>query len=195
VRIHADKVPGERHLGDRREVDPGTRRNGEDPSFAAIYQAYRKPLYRYCLAFARDAGMAEDATQEAFIRLHKNLGTLHGGDSVRCWLFTVARNEMLGVFRNQRFQVPFEEDQAADPDTPATILEQEESAELVRRMLNELIDEYREVLVLREYEDFSYVQIAEITSSSLPAVKSRLYHARQALAERLRPWFEERSVR
>jgi RNA polymerase sigma-70 factor, ECF subfamily len=169
-------------------------RNGEDPAFAAAYESFRRPLYRYCVAFAHDTEMAEDATQEAFVRLHRTLGSLHGKDSVRCWLFAVARNEMLGAIRKQRFQVPMGDHEAEDENTPATLLEQEESADLVRRMMHELTEEYREVLVLREYEDFSYVEIAEITSSSLPAVKSRLFHARRALAQRLRPWFEERSA-
>lgn len=169
-------------------------RNGDGPSFLAAYESFRKPLYRYCLAFAGDTETAEDATQEAFVRLHQNMGNLHGRDSVRCWLFTVARNEILGAFRKQRFQIPMGDREAEDEATPATILEQEESADLVRRMMDELAEEYREVLVLREFEEFSYAEIAAITSSSLAAVKSRLFHARRALAERLRPWFEERSA-
>jgi RNA polymerase sigma-70 factor, ECF subfamily len=169
-------------------------RDGDGPSFHAAYESFRKPLYRYCRAFAGHTEMAEDATQEAFVRLYRNMGNLRGRDSVRCWLFTVARNEMLGAFRKQKFLVPMGDREAEDEDTPATIVEQEESADLVRRMMNELTEEYREVLVLREYEEFSYAEIAAITSSSLAAVKSRLFHARRALAERLRPWFEERST-
>lgn len=169
--------------------------DGQDTSFIALYEAHRRPLFRFCLAFARDEVMAEDATQEAFIRLHRNLDTLRGDNPTRAWLFTVARNVMLGSMRKQKFQVRLEGEDIEDGDTPATILEHEESADLVRRMMNELAEEYREVLVLREFEGFSYSEIAEITSSSLPAVKSRLFHARRALAERVRPWFEERSAR
>lgn len=169
-------------------------RNGDSSSFRAAYDSFRGPLYRYCLSFAGTTEMAEDATQEAFVKLHRNLGNLRRTESVRCWLFTVARNEMLGAIRKQKFQVPMGDHDPEDGETPATIVEQEESAHLVRRMLNELIEEYREVLVLREYEEFSYAEIAAITSSSLAAVKSRLFHARRALAERLRPWIEERSA-
>jgi RNA polymerase sigma-70 factor (ECF subfamily) len=179
---------------DRDTEQFGARNNGELFSFGSLYEAFRKPLYRYCLSFVRDTDLAEDATQEAFVRLHRDLGTLHSRDSVRCWLFTVARNEMLAAFRRRRFQVPMEDSDAADEGTPATIFEREESADLVRRMMNELAEEYREVLVLREFEGFSYAEIAGITSSSLAAVKSRLFHARKALAGRLAPWFEERSV-
>jgi len=182
----------------RRDADTepvAAHQGGEDHSFAALYEAYRRPLYRYCLSFARETELAEDVTQEAFIRLHRDLGTLRHGNSVRCWLFTVARNDMLGAIRKRKFQVPMEDHDAADEDTPATIVEREESADLVRRMMNELVEEYREVLVLREFDEFSYAEIAAITSSSMAAIKSRLFHARRALAERLRPWFEERSAR
>lgn len=170
-----------------------TPHNGVRTSFASLYETFRRPLYRYCLAFARDTATAEDATQEAFVRLYRSLDSIHGESSVRSWLFTVARNEMLGMIRKQRFQVPIGDHDVAEEDTPGTIMMQSESAALVRRMISELNEEYREVLILREYESFSYAEIAEITSSSLPAVKSRLFHARRALAERLRPWFAERS--
>ena len=171
-----------------------TPHDGVSTSFATLYETFRRPLYRYCLAFARDTAAAEDATQEAFVRLYGSLESLQGESSVRCWLFTVARNEILGVIRKQRHQVPIGDHDVAEEDTPVTIMMQSESAELVRRMMSELNEEYREVLILREYESFSYAEIAEITSSSLSAVKSRLFHARRALAERLRPWFVERSV-
>jgi RNA polymerase sigma-70 factor (ECF subfamily) len=168
--------------------------SGEPASFTALYKRFRQPLFRFCLSLTNDRELAEDATQEAFVRLHRDLPSLRSKESVRCWLFTVARNELAGAFRRTRHQVPMEEE-AADTDTPESIIVHEEGAALVRRMMGELTEEYREVLVLREYEEFSYAEIADITSSSLQAVKSRLFHARQALAGRLRPWYEERGVR
>ena len=165
-------------------------RAGDQSAYALLYERYRRPLYLFGVRMLGGAEPAADLVQEAFLgfwdRRHE-LGPLR---SFRGWLFTIARNRCLTLLRQRqtrtRLDVFVETDcTAAEPASGD--LEAEEESQLVRRAVAELPAEQREVLVLREYQELSYREIAEITGSTESAVKARLFRARQALADRLRP--------
>jgi RNA polymerase sigma-70 factor (ECF subfamily) len=82
-----------------------------------------------------------------------------------------------------------------DSNTPHEQFVAKETTEIVRLLLHELKQEYREVLVLREYEQMTYAEIADVTETTESSVKSRIFKARKALAARLKPFFQqERSL-
>jgi len=94
------------------------------------------------------------------------------------------------VSRNQR-NGSFEEESVWVEETPLIIAERREVREIMSACVEMLKAEYREVLYLREYEQHSYEEIAVITGDSVSSVKSRLFKARKALAQKLKPFFKE----
>ncbi len=165
-------------------------RHGDRRAFADLYELHKSAIYRYCLRMLTNSDAAEDATQETFIKMHANIRLLQKPESFLSWLFSIARNEvMMHIRRKRRNGVQNEED-VWDETTPYELIVSTETKEIVQRLLQNLKSEYREVILLREYEQLSYAQIAEVTSDTESSVKSRLFKARKALTRRLKEYYQ-----
>jgi RNA polymerase sigma-70 factor (ECF subfamily) len=137
---------------------------------------------------------AEDVVQEAYLRAFQFLDGFRGGDG-RAWLLAIVRNTCYTWLERNRAgpaMAAFEEDRHSSPDDaldPEKLLLRKEDRRLLREALEELPVEFREVLVLRELEGFSYKEIAGIANVPIGTVMSRLARARdrlqQLLAQRL----------
>ena len=164
--------------------------HGDRQAFADLYEHHKTAIYRYCLRMLSDSAAAEDAAQETFIKMFANIRLLQKPESFVSWLFSIARNEvMMHVRRTRRNGVHSDED-VWDETTPYELTVSAETKEIVQRLLQNLKSEYREVLLLREYDQLSYTQIAEITSNSESSVKSRLFKARKALTRKLKEYYQ-----
>jgi RNA polymerase sigma-70 factor (ECF subfamily) len=145
--------------------------------------------YNLARWLTRDAHDAEDVVQEAYLRALQFFGGFRGGDG-RAWLLAIVRNTCYTWLERKRAHKPAtafdEETHGAAPAAqgPDAQLLRQEDAQLLRRALEELPPEFREVIVLRELEDLSYRQIAEVTGAPIGTVMSRLARAR----ERLQRW-------
>jgi RNA polymerase sigma-70 factor (ECF subfamily) len=165
-------------------------RNGDRQAFADLYEQHKAAIYRYCLRMLIDSNAAEDATQETFIKMFAGIKGLQNTESFLPWLFSIARNEvMMHIRRNRRNGVYSGED-VWDKQTPYEITVAAETTEIVQRLLQNLKSKYREVILLREYEQLSYTQIAEITGDTESSVRSRLFKARKALTRRLKGYYQ-----
>jgi RNA polymerase sigma-70 factor (ECF subfamily) len=163
-------------------------RKGNTEAFAALYRRYRAPLFAFCSRLTGNREHAEDAVHESFLALSRSADSIRSPGAFRTWLFRVARNESLMILRQNKRTVPLPEEEIGSPweqETPLTLLEARDGAARIEYALLRLKPEYREVLLLREFEDLSYAEIAEITGSTGSAVKARIFKARKALAERL----------
>ena len=151
--------------------------------------------YNFARFLARDADAAQDIVQDAFLKAYRGFNGYRGGDA-RAWLFTIVRNcyhdWQLERRRKLHFEVALEDgseadDQAIDPasdeDTPEAALIRKTESETVRAVLYSLPRPLREILVLRELEDLSYREIAEVTALPIGTVMSRIARARNALGE------------
>jgi RNA polymerase sigma-70 factor (ECF subfamily) len=156
--------------------------------------------YNFARYLSHDADAAQDIVQEAFLRAYRNFDGYRGGDP-RAWIFAIVRNcyyvWQQDVRRKARFELPIVEDQgrqieetpvpaqnvASDEDTPETSVIRRNEAERVRKVIGELPEAMREVLVLRELEDLSYRQIADIIDAPIGTVMSRLARARNEFGE------------
>ena len=98
------------------------------------------------------------------------------------------------MLRKKRAVPLGDDDVVWEKETPFELLLQSEEKEIVEHVLGELKPEYREIILLREYESLSYEEIASVTSTTISAVKSRLFKARKALVKKLRPLFQERKL-
>jgi len=163
-------------------------RDGDDRAFAILFDRYRRPLYLFALKMLGEADAARDLVQDVFLRIWERRGQLNRPESFRSWLFAVARNRCLSHLRQSRGQVALDEapESALAVEPGPDTREVEQDVALLRRALARLTVEHREVLVLREYQELSYREIAAITEATESAVKSRLFKARQALHETLR---------
>lgn len=166
-------------------------RRGDEFAFVALYDRYKGAVYAYCVKMLLDRDAAQDVLQETFTRAYENRERLLRTTAFKAWLFTIARNQCLNALRRVGREVPFASEAPEPPapgSTPFAALLKSEQADLISRMLAELSPEYREVIVLREYQNLSYDEIASVTRSTVSAVKSRLFKARRKLGAALKPW-------
>jgi RNA polymerase sigma-70 factor, ECF subfamily len=146
--------------------------------------------YNLARWLTRNPDDAQDMVQEAFLRAFKFFDTLRGADS-RAWLLTIVRNTCYTWLQQNRPHVlatPFDEDMhsgESDSADPATLALQNASHQMLTRALEELPAEFREVVVLRDLEGFSYKEIAEIAKIPPGTVMSRLARARERLKQLL----------
>jgi len=159
--------------------------NGDEFAFVGIYNRYKSGVYAFCLKMLLDSEQAQDVTQETFVRVYENRARLMKTSSFKSWLFTIARNQCLNSIRRSSRHVAMDEEaerKLISPDTPITSMEKNEQIRFITRFLESLKPEYREVIILREYQNLSYEEIAAVTRSSISAIKSRLFKARRKLA-------------
>jgi RNA polymerase sigma-70 factor (ECF subfamily) len=164
-------------------------RDGDDRAFALLYERHKAGLYVFASRMLGDPEAARDLVQDVFLGLYEKRRQLARPESFRSWLFASGRNRCLSRLRERRECSPLEEADEELPDVesrPDLDVEAAEEMRLLRASLGKLRPEYREVLILREYEDLSYREIAFITNATESAVKSTLFKARRALHEAFR---------
>ncbi len=157
-------------------------RNGSEYSFVILYDRYKNSLYHFCLRLLQDEEKAKDVFQDVFISVYQNIGNLKNCDMFKSWLYSIARNKCFTqIKRDKRFS-GIESDYLSDPnDDPLNILIKNENSDGLGKAFDLLSPEYKEIIFLREYNDFSYFEISEILNISEAAVKSKLFKARTKL--------------
>jgi RNA polymerase sigma-70 factor, ECF subfamily len=147
-------------------------------------------LYGYAMVLSRDRTEAEDLVQETCVRAIQAIDGLRPGSNVKSWLFTILRNIWLNRLRGRRTapkMVELDGDEStaqtavAVTKDPHTLYVSKVERELVREAIQQLSREFREIIVLREYEDLSYQEIANILGCPAGTVMSRLGRARSKL--------------
>jgi RNA polymerase sigma-70 factor (ECF subfamily) len=164
-------------------------------SFFCLYHQYKHRVYAYCYRLLRHPQNAEDATQETFVKIHRSLDKLENAASLQAWIFSIARNEAYTILRRLRPTAELEEEteNVWDEENPLEKVVQKERAGIVQHCLGLLKPGYRELLILREYEELSYAEISRITGASESAVKSGLFKARRAMGKKLESILKERN--
>ena len=156
-------------------------------AFTPLYHRYKHRVYAYCYRLLKHPQNAEDAAQETFLKIHRSLHQLDSSASLQAWIFTIARNEAYTILRRVRPAEDLDEivDDVWDDQTPLDRVVARERSELLQHCLGLLRPVYRDILVLREYEQLSYSEIARVTSLSEGAVKSALFKARKSMGKKL----------
>lgn len=149
---------------------------------------YSRQVFLLCFGLTGNRADAEDLAQETYLRACRHPDRLPNGDGARAWLCRVARNVCLDHLRRRRFEhgraKPTGRPETTD-DPHADFVRREQSAAL-SRALERLPRRLREVVVLREYGELSYEEIARALEIELGTVMSRLHRARRKLAEEMR---------
>jgi RNA polymerase sigma-70 factor (ECF subfamily) len=161
---------------------------GDDTAFSRLVEVYQKPVYNLCYRMLGNAGDAEDAAQETFIRAYKALRRYDPSRKFSTWLLTIASNYCIDQHRKRKLPT-FSYDSYENPDIPEkskgmeALMMQEEYQQQISSLLDELKPKDRSAVVMRYWYDYSYEEISEALSLSVSAVKSRLHRARQTLAD------------
>ncbi len=152
-------------------------------TFEQLYDAYKPAITRYLVGMCSDVVLAEELTQEVFVRAAANLLLFRGDSTVSTWLYRIARNTYLSWAARQRdAEIDTEEfyalpDRGHDSNPEAQLLQAEQRA-AIRRAMAMLPERQRTMLLLRDLQELSYAEIAVVLDMSLAAVKVNLHRAR-----------------
>jgi RNA polymerase sigma-70 factor (ECF subfamily) len=166
-------------------------RQGDKAAFGKIIEAYQTPVYNLAYRMLNNAGEAEEAAQEAFIRAYTRLDSYDPAHKFSTWLLSITSNYCIDQIRKRRaLLLSIDEPLAPHPALmsdrskgPEAQLMMNQQQELVQSLLAELAPDYRQAVVLRYWHEMSYEEIAEVMDTSVSAIKSRLFRARRQLAE------------
>ena len=173
------------------------------PQARIDFNAYLDGLYGYAIVLSRNSIEAQDLVQEACLRALQAIGQLRPDGNVKSWLFTILRNAWFNQLRHRRtapdmVELGSEKNSASDPaDTaegPHELYASKVEQERVRVAIQQLPVEFREIIILREYEELSYQEIASVLGCPAGTVMSRLARARSKLRELLADAFIARSL-
>lgn len=170
-------------------------RAGEREAFGQLVERHQQRLFAGMVKMLGSSEDAREAVQEAFILAYQKLDTFQGKAAFPTWLHRIAINAAISRKRREKHGTlslnhdshhpadPVDRRAGADPTSP---VEQQETQIIVRQALDALPDEFRIVLILKEFEGYRYEQIAEIVGIPLGTVRSRIHRARSELREKLR---------
>jgi RNA polymerase sigma-70 factor (ECF subfamily) len=173
---------------------------GDKHAFELLVVKYQRKLARLLSRFIRDPAEVEDVTQEAFIKAYRALPAFRGDSAFYTWLYRIgintAKNYLMAMGRRAPTSTEVEAEEAEgfeegeqlrDINTPESVLLSNEIAATVNATIEQLPEELRTAIQLREIEGMSYEDIAQMMNCPIGTVRSRIFRAREAIAEQLRP--------
>jgi len=183
------------HLPDEELVQQSI--NGDLDAFDQLVRRYEGKVYGLAYRFMGNHADASDLAQETFLRIYQALARFRGDSSFATWLYRIAANACRDELRKRQRRRSVSMDEmvdvspanvpvAGDDYSPEEVVQRDEVQRQVQDCLNELSEDHRLILLMREMQGMSYEEIAGVLGCSLGTVKSRISRARNALKERMR---------
>ncbi len=173
---------------------------GDKRAFGLLVEKYQRRLARLLSRFVRDPAEVEDVTQEAFIKAYRALPNFRGDSAFYTWLYRIgintAKNYLMAAGRRAPTSTDLDSEEAEgldegehlrDINTPESLMLTREIGDTVNATMQGLPEELRTAIQLREIEGMSYDDIAKMMDCPIGTVRSRIFRAREAIAEQLRP--------
>lgn len=163
---------------------------GDPQAFEALFTLYHEDVFRFAYLVVRDAGLAQDVVQEAFLKIFRSIGRFQFRSSFKSWLYRVAVNEAISLLRRRKIredldasaeEVEMQAPCASRDWQPEEAVLEDEERSLLRWAIGQLDPVHRTVVVLKYFHDFSDPEIAAIVGCPPGTVKSRLHRARELL--------------
>ena len=174
--------------------------NGDKKAFDLLVLKYQRKIMRLLSRMIRDPAETEDVAQEAFIKAYRALPQFRGDSAFYNWLYRIAINtarnwlatnkrrpNTSSSVENEEGETFDQSDNLTDNSTPESELASREIAQTVNRAIEDLPEELRNAIVMREIDGMSYEDIAQSMNCPIGTVRSRIFRAREAIATRLRP--------
>lgn len=169
-------------------------RSGEESAYETLIIQYQQPVYSLVCRLMNDPSDAADVVQEVFLKIFRNIRLFRANSSLKTWIYRIAVNEAYNhrrwFSRHQRLEVAlaredslpsFEESIRDTGRSPFELAADQETLLLIEDALTKVNPKFRAAVVLRDIEDLSYEEIAEVLEISLGTVKSRILRGREAL--------------
>lgn len=173
---------------------------GDKAAFDLLVVKYQRKIFRLLSRLIRDTAEIEDVAQEAFVKAYRALPNFRGDSAFYTWLYRIAINTAKNYLVSQGRRAPtstqsdveeaetFDDgDHLRDLNTPDSMLVTKQVGDAVNRAIDQLPEDLRTAIVLREIEGLSYEEIAESMQCPIGTVRSRIFRAREAIALELRP--------
>ena len=174
--------------------------HGDQKAFGLLVSKYQRKLARLLSRLIRDPAEVEDVAQETFIKAYRALGSFRGDSAFYTWLYRIgintAKNYLVSQGRRAPTRTDFDSEAAEtfedgdllrDINTPERMLLSKQIGETVNSAMEALPEDLRTAIMLREIEGMSYEDIAKMMDCPIGTVRSRIFRAREAVAEKLRP--------
>ena len=191
---------------DRRHVDVELVKRlqaGDQAAFRELYERYNRRAFAVALGVVKNQADALDIVQEAFIKVHKHIGTFQGQSSFYTWLYRIVMNLGIDQIRRRRKVVDFDDGVRRDDATgdrsmlphiayenPSKTVVRQELTGKIQAALAELPEYHRAVIILREVEGLSYEEMAQIMNVPKGTIMSRLFHARRKMQQQLEGYLD-----
>jgi RNA polymerase sigma-70 factor (ECF subfamily) len=188
-------------VDDRALVDRA--RQGDGEAFRLLVERYQRRVYGVAYGMVFNSDDALDITQEAFVRVHRYLGSFHGSSAFYTWLYRIVVNLCVDHLRRRAHDAVIDYDDGLLHDVDATgarpssipdphrAATEKELGEQLQRALMTLSPIHRAVLNLREIEGLSYEEMAKVMGCSVGTIMSRLFHARRRMQKALQPYLTD----
>lgn len=176
---------------------------GDKAAFELLVTKYQRKIVRLISRLVRDPAEVEDVAQEAFIKAYRAIPQFRGESAFYTWLYRIAINSAKNYLASQGRRAPTstesdaeeaetfaEADLLRDINTPESVLMSKQIAQTVNAAMAGLPEELRQAISLREIEGLSYEEIAELMGCPIGTVRSRIFRAREAIAQKLRPMLD-----
>lgn len=173
---------------------------GERQAFDLLVAKYQRRLMRLVSRIVHDPAEAEDVVQETFIKAYRAIRHFRGDSAFYTWLYRIGINTAKNFLASQSRRTPTSTEsdaeqaesfdsgeQLRDNNTPESMLASQQIARTVNAAMDSLALDLRTAIVLREIEGLSYEEIADIMSCPIGTVRSRIFRAREVIAEKLKP--------
>lgn len=184
-------------------------KRGDTRAFEMLVIKYQRRIERLIARMVRDVDLVQDIAQESFIRAYRALPQFRGDSAFYTWLYRIAVNtakKTLVELKRDPLVLESASSGGSDDDdetsriereltdgaTPEALLASKEIAETVNAAIEALSEDLRQAITLREIEGLSYEEIAEMMNCPIGTVRSRIFRAREAIAQRLRPLLDTR---
>ncbi len=181
---------------------------GDQKAFELLVIKYQRRIQRLIGRMVRDVDLVEDIAQETFIRAYRALGQFRGEAQFYTWLYRIAVNTakkaLMDLKRNPTVsenayktsdddETSPLENELTSSETPDAVLASKEIAQIINTAMDALPEELRQAITLREIEGLSYEEISEAMGCPIGTVRSRIFRAREAISQKIKPLLENQS--